>query len=396
MKRKVISAAISLAILTATPFNVMAMSKNIKVDSWAQKDIDKLNTLKLIPESLEKIEDLRTDVTREEFADIMVQVYLTSTKQNMEQMDKKAPFLDTESDTVAVAYNLGVIKGTSDITFNPKAKITRQDMATMICRELNILNYKTETAKENTFSDKAEISDYAKNSINFVHEQGIIKGKENNKMKPRDNTTRQEALIIENRMVNRFSLVEGADPTMVTPPAEPVIAPITPSLPVVGAADGNEARYDNNGNLLSKYTKLEKFEGLQGAISRPGQLVSLEKVIKNSKLLMEDNKGLKLAVYDNKYAKNSFTYKTVAGDKGLLISYDNTYDHDLSNLFFTKDGEAIDFIASLPRPEGETYYFTEEFTQKHLESEKYLIAESTIQHEAVVVIFDNPLYKGTK
>jgi len=102
-------------------------------------------------------------------------------------------FFDDVSETdwfypyVSAACKNKIVAGTGK-GFNPHSQITRQDAFVILSRAL-----KSEAASNVEFSDKESISDYAISHINALYEEGIIKGYEDNSIKPLNNISRAEA-----------------------------------------------------------------------------------------------------------------------------------------------------------------------------------------------------------
>ncbi|MDF2819775.1 MAG: hypothetical protein K0R15_216 [Clostridiales bacterium] len=80
----------------------------------------------------------------------------------------------------------------NDGKFSPTSEIKREEMAVMLTKYLeNVAKLKL-TYCETSFTDEAEISDYAKTAASKMRQLGIIAGKWNNKFAPQDTLTRAE------------------------------------------------------------------------------------------------------------------------------------------------------------------------------------------------------------
>ncbi|MDV2886333.1 S-layer homology domain-containing protein [Alkalihalophilus pseudofirmus] len=107
------------------------------------------------------------------------------------------PFPDVSgehADAIVGAYNAGIIRGKSDGTFAPNENVTREQMVLMIARAYEYMT-DTEISEEADlhFKDLNSISEYAKPSIQFAINEGIISGKENGTVfDPRGNATRAQ------------------------------------------------------------------------------------------------------------------------------------------------------------------------------------------------------------
>ncbi len=98
---------------------------------------------------------------------------------------------------VAWAVENGITKGTGETTFAPEAKISRQDMATMIARFAETMEIGLpDGSGAAPFSDDKEISSYAKTAVYSMVGAEIINGIGNNRFAPKQTATRSQAAKI--------------------------------------------------------------------------------------------------------------------------------------------------------------------------------------------------------
>ena len=174
---------------------------------WAREEVKAAYEENLIPEKLKEA-DFTQNINRAEFATIAVMLYenLTGEETLTEQITSLFEDVDGNSyyDYILKANYLGITNGTSENTFSPESEITREQMATMILRTLSAAEIKTEAISEINFADSNEISDYAKEAVCFMSENGIINGVGENKFAPKATATREQAILIANRSVVTF------------------------------------------------------------------------------------------------------------------------------------------------------------------------------------------------
>lgn len=94
-----------------------------------------------------------------------------------------------------------VTNGTSETTFSPMDAVTRQDFITMVVRYLEARGYELE-AQELTYTDAADIADYAVPALEKAHSIDLIKGYGDGTFKPRNTLTRAEGVTIIMRLVD--------------------------------------------------------------------------------------------------------------------------------------------------------------------------------------------------
>lgn len=135
-------------------------------------------------------------ITREEFVKMLVSAFsLNVLGTGMDFEDVKET--DWYYDYVRSAYYAEIVKGVSDNTFGAGMNITRQDIAVMGYRALEISNIEIPGKSiEVEFADAADISNYATEAVFSMQRAGILNGDEKGKINPTDYATRAEAAKI--------------------------------------------------------------------------------------------------------------------------------------------------------------------------------------------------------
>ncbi len=119
------------------------------------------------------------------------------------------PFSDVEEGSyyefaVAWAKNNGIVNGTTETTFSPNVNLTREQIAAIMHR---FAKYKgiDVSVGENTnilsYDDFFEISEYAIPSLQWTSGSGLMKGKSESTLNPKDYSTRAEIAAILNRFI---------------------------------------------------------------------------------------------------------------------------------------------------------------------------------------------------
>jgi fibronectin type 3 domain-containing protein len=170
---------------------------------WAVDEIQKAYDLDLTTDRV--LKNFQKNITREEFCEIAVKLYeALSGKIAKAAIDN--PFDDTTNTYVLKAFELGIVKGTSDTAFSPSNPITRQEICVMIYRTLKAddpsLNVGASSAAQ--FADQNQIASWAIDSVRFANENGIMKGTGGNKISPLNNTTREQAIVLLERTFESF------------------------------------------------------------------------------------------------------------------------------------------------------------------------------------------------
>lgn len=108
------------------------------------------------------------------------------------------------ADAVKWASINKIVEGYTDEIFAPDKNITREQMAAIVYRYAAFKQYNTNTAGTLSYTDTADISDYAKNAVIWNIQNGIMFGNEDNTFSPAANTTRAQAAAVFERIIGNL------------------------------------------------------------------------------------------------------------------------------------------------------------------------------------------------
>ncbi|GEM_PF-2329769 len=135
------------------------------------------------------------NVTRAEFITMALRAF------DLHEKGLSCNFEDVSEDAwyytyVACGYNLGIIKGINENSFNPEGYVTREDVSAIILRCINYLSNDISADKDAVFDDFESISDYAKEAVSYLYSKKIVSGTGDNRFEPARGATRAEAVKI--------------------------------------------------------------------------------------------------------------------------------------------------------------------------------------------------------
>lgn len=113
------------------------------------------------------------------------------------------PFKDVELkdwyyDDISAAYTAGYFQGTDTNAASPEATLTREEAATMLCRNLMLQPL---SGEDLSFSDSHQASSWSRGYIKAAAEEGILRGDPDGRFRPLDNITRGEVAIMLVRVI---------------------------------------------------------------------------------------------------------------------------------------------------------------------------------------------------
>jgi len=165
---------------------------------WAEEEIRIMAGKGYINGRGDGIFDPHNLITRAEFVSIITRIL------KYEAKGDSLPFKDVGEDkwyykSVMAAYEKGIINGKSEETFNPDGYITREEVAKIIENILKQEGFIIETSGELSFTDKDDISPWAKESVSLTTKLGITLGSDG-KFLPRSNATRAQGAVMLYRL----------------------------------------------------------------------------------------------------------------------------------------------------------------------------------------------------
>ncbi len=165
---------------------------------WAKESVNRLLEKGVISKDIKYRPD--DFVTREEFAKMMCLAFNIP-------LEGECDFADADKNQWYYGYigamvKIGAVKGYDNNTFGIGDTITRQDMAVIAKRLLDIKGIASEVGETGGFADESMISDYALGSVYAMKGIGVISGMEDNTFAPLDNATRAQTAVITDRLMN--------------------------------------------------------------------------------------------------------------------------------------------------------------------------------------------------
>ncbi|MBU5450076.1 S-layer homology domain-containing protein [Acetivibrio sp. MSJd-27] len=171
---------------------------------WAVESIHSLFELGIINGKEKGIFAPNDNITREEFAKIIVSAF------HLMDENAKCSFTDlTEEDWsypyVASAKKHEMVKGYEDGRFGKADPVTRQDMAVIIYRamvNLKLVEGLDSVKTGGLFVDQNAIAPYALNSVIMLKNISLVSGNDQQEFQPESNATRAEVAVLMNRVLN--------------------------------------------------------------------------------------------------------------------------------------------------------------------------------------------------
>ena len=145
----------------------------------------------------------RTHQIRAQFAAATVKLYAAMSGKTVPAA-KENPFTDTKDPAVLQAAEMNFVSGMGDGTFAPDALVTREQAASMLARVYEKLGGRISAVTATSFADNSSISAWARNSVAFMSDKGIVSGVGDNRFDPQGSASIEQALSISLRMLENL------------------------------------------------------------------------------------------------------------------------------------------------------------------------------------------------
>ena len=180
---------------------------------WARADIELLAAKMIISGKSQTTYEPDSNVTRAEFAALLVRVLGLEEKTLQERQFKDVSAGAWYAGSVAAATAENIIKGYDGNLFKPDEKITREEMAVMIARTARVagkdatLSDSEQEQQLAQFTDQQKISSWATNDVALAVKAGIIKGLPGGEFAPQTNADRAQSATILKRFLTHINFI---------------------------------------------------------------------------------------------------------------------------------------------------------------------------------------------
>ncbi|CAH0118134.1 hypothetical protein PAE9249_00600 [Paenibacillus sp. CECT 9249] len=172
--------------------------------AWAKEAIEELAAAGIIKGTSDTTFEPGKRITRADFILLLVRLFGL-------EADFDSNFDDVGSDSyyydaLGIAKKLGIAKGVGGNNFNPNAEISRQDMMVLTARLLKQAGELTGSgaaADLGQFADAAKVAEYAADSVAALVKEGIVEG-DVNAIRPKETATRAEVAVFIYRIYKKY------------------------------------------------------------------------------------------------------------------------------------------------------------------------------------------------
>lgn len=176
---------------------------DLDVKLWYHSDTDYVIENGLMKGITSKTFEPNADLTRAMLVTVLYRL------EGEPATNKNIPFADIDmgayyKNAVIWAQQNDIVKGISETEFAPNESITREQIAAIIYRYAQYKEYNVAVGESTnilSYNDFADISEYAVPSVQYAIGSGLLEGRTETELNPKDNATRAEAAAILHRFI---------------------------------------------------------------------------------------------------------------------------------------------------------------------------------------------------
>lgn len=166
-------------------------------EHWAFDSVDMLKSKKVVSGYPDGSFRPEQKITRAEFLKIIINAFTL-----VPGVEETGSFIDVGEEDwykyyVDIASSNGIVKGDQEGKFMPDEKITRQDMSVILWRVLGSPPAETQSG----FEDIGDVSDYAKEAVEYLCAKGYLNGYPDNTVRGKNNSSRAEVCSIISKIL---------------------------------------------------------------------------------------------------------------------------------------------------------------------------------------------------
>lgn len=174
-----------------------------KSSKWAAESVEALAASGILPLGAEASYEAGVLMNRAEFAQLLVDAFdlqAGAAVPGFKDVSKDSPY----AEAINIAGALGIVKGRADGLYSPGDALSRQEMAVMLNRLLQLeqIKLKSDPAAVPSFKDLNQLSAEASSAIEKLQAAGVIQGAQNGNFLPMAQMTKEQAAVVVYRIIS--------------------------------------------------------------------------------------------------------------------------------------------------------------------------------------------------
>lgn len=174
--------------------------------SWSKYGILNLEYEGVLPDSFSP-GNATGNVSREDLAELLVRFYGLASRSSYEAFSTRNPYVDSQDEMIARAYNTGIFEGYEGANIYPNKSVTIEELCSYLMRTANILKKSTSSATLTGYADYDDVNNKYKEAVDFAFSIDLINNGTNNQIKPQSDISWEMAIYAVEKMGVHYGFI---------------------------------------------------------------------------------------------------------------------------------------------------------------------------------------------
>lgn len=257
--KRIIGAAMTTCFILAAIFtyktNYAAVSEP---EAAIKSDIFSAQYEALVPSTWLTASKLNSPLTRKDAGYLAVYALSKASGKAIDWMDYSTSLADTTDPMLSRAVDNGLMSADENQNYNPQKTVTQEGYAVVMTKLLYALDSYEKPTKALAYKDKAKISSWAKESVQYVSEKGLVKWPTTNGFEPQKPMTLGRAISLTNQLLIKQGVYNASKPILLTKTQQYQVSGYTLPMPLKGLSEWQIAVTNGELNLYFTGVIIEK------------------------------------------------------------------------------------------------------------------------------------------
>lgn len=172
-----------------------------KPETVIKADLFSAQYEKLVPDTWFAVSKLNANLTRKDAAYIAVYALSEASGTSPDWLNYSTTLSDSTDPMLSKAVDFGLMSVDQNLKFNGSKTISQQEYAVIMTKVLRSLNLYQKPTKPLTYKDSSKVASFAKESVQYMAQNGYVTWVTNNQYEPEKAITLGRALSMTNQLL---------------------------------------------------------------------------------------------------------------------------------------------------------------------------------------------------
>ncbi len=165
------------------------------ISSWAEEEVAAALDAGMVPSRCKGY--YTYEITRSQMAALLVG-FVERVLGEALSLPEEHPFTDTQDGYIEKAHAAGIVQGVGEGLFSPDKVVTREQLATMLCRAMALVEpgWGENVPLPTGYTDLDQVSDWAREGLSALLARGMMQGVSETRISPKTFCTTEQAILL--------------------------------------------------------------------------------------------------------------------------------------------------------------------------------------------------------